>query len=87
MLQAVILSKGDNLRHYLRAQSQGHGTIDRLEERGVERGFARQSSLKALAIVNQTSINWNCFRGNVLRNRGGAHVGFFRAHRYHLEQN
>jgi len=30
-----------SLRHYLRAQSQGHHTIDRLEERGVERGSAR----------------------------------------------
>ena len=29
------------LRHYLRAQSQGHHTIDHLEERGVERGSAR----------------------------------------------
>ena len=28
-----------SLRHYLRAQSQGHHTIDRLEKRGVERGF------------------------------------------------
>jgi len=25
-----------SFRHYLRAQSQGHHTIDRLEERGVE---------------------------------------------------
>ena len=43
-----------NLRHYLRAQSQGHHTIDRLEERGVERGSARRFSLKAQerAIVN-----------------------------------
>ena len=32
-----------SLRHYLRAQSQGHHTIDRLEERGVERGSARRS--------------------------------------------
>ena len=46
------------LRHYLRAQSQGHRTIDRLEERGVERGNARRSSLKGRerAIVNQTNI-------------------------------
>ena len=29
-----------SLRHYLRAQSQGHHTVDRLEERGVERGSA-----------------------------------------------
>ena len=30
-----------SLRHYMREQSQGHHTIDRLEERGVERGSAR----------------------------------------------
>ena len=34
------------LRHYLRAQSQGRHTIGRLQERGVERGSARRSSLK-----------------------------------------
>ena len=47
-----------NLRHYLRAQSQRHHTIDRLEERGVERGSAGQSSSKGRgrAIVNQTKI-------------------------------
>jgi hypothetical protein len=47
-----------SLRHYLRAQSQGHHTIDRLEERGVERGSAQRSSLRGRerAIVNQTNI-------------------------------
>ena len=30
-----------SLRHYLRAQCRGYHTIDRLEERGVERGSAR----------------------------------------------
>ena len=47
-----------NLRHYLRAQSQGHHTIDRLEETGVERGSARRTSLKgrARAIVNQMKL-------------------------------
>ena len=37
---------------------EGHHTIDRLEERGVERGSARRSSLKGRerAIVNQTNI-------------------------------
>ena len=47
-----------SLRHYLRAQSQGHLTIDRLEERGVERGSARRASLKGRerAIVSQTNI-------------------------------
>ena len=40
------------------AQSQGHQTIDRLEERGVERGSAQRSSLRERerAIVNQTNI-------------------------------
>ena len=47
-----------SLRHYLRAQSQGHHVIDRLEERSVERGSARRSSLKERerAIVSQTNI-------------------------------
>ena len=47
-----------SLRHHLRAQSQGHHAIDRLEERGVERGSARRSSLKGRerVIVNQTNI-------------------------------
>ena len=46
------------LRHYLRAQSLRHHTIDRLEEADVERGSARRSSLKGQdrAIVNQTNI-------------------------------
>ena len=29
-----------SLRHYMRAQSQGHHTVDCLEGRGVERGSA-----------------------------------------------
>ena len=48
-----------SLRRYMRAQSQGrHHTIDRLEERGVERGSARRSSFKGRgrAIVSQTNI-------------------------------
>ena len=35
-----------SLRHYLRAQSQGHHTINRLQETGVERGSASRSSLE-----------------------------------------
>ena len=35
-----------SLRHYLRAESQGHHTNERLEEKGVGRGSGRQSSLK-----------------------------------------
>ena len=46
-----------SLRHYLRAQSQGRHTIDRLEERGMERRSARRSSLKERewAVVCQTN--------------------------------
>ena len=48
-----------SLRHCLRAQSQGHHTIDRLEERGMERESAtRRFALKERerAIVNQKNI-------------------------------
>ena len=46
-----------SFRHYLRALSQGHHTIDRLEERGVETESARGSSSKGRerAIVSQTN--------------------------------
>ena len=60
-----------SLRHYLPAQSQRHHTIDRLEERGFERGSARQSSLKGRkrVIVNQTNIGTvsNAPLGKLLR--------------------
>ena len=60
-----------SLRNYLRAQSQGHYPIDRLEE--------RQSSSKGRerAIVNQTNIRTisKATFGKTER-RGGAHMGF-----------
>ena len=73
------------LRHYLRSQSRKH-TIDRRKDRGVERGSARQYSLKGRerVIVNQTNI------GNVskatklwgnLWETGWSVYGLFRAHR------
>ena len=47
-----------SLRHYLREQNEGHHIIDRLEERGVERGSARRSSLKGRerATGSQTNV-------------------------------
>ena len=50
MLRSLIL--------YILEQSRGHHTTDCLEERGVERGSARRSSLKGreTAIVSQTNI-------------------------------
>ena len=55
-----------SLRHHLWAQSQGHHTIDRLEERGVERGSARRSSLKGTREGHrQPDEHWNCFKSNV----------------------
>ena len=69
-----------SLRHYLRAQSQGHHTTDRLEERGVERGSARRSSLKGRerAIVNLTNIGTvsKATLGDTSERRSGAHMGF-----------
>ena len=55
-----------SLRHYLQVQSQGRHTIDRLEERGVERGSARRSSLKGRDEGHrQSDEHSNCFKGNV----------------------
>ena len=47
-----------SLRHYLGAQSRGRHITDLLEERGVERGSARRSSLKGreTAVVKHTNI-------------------------------
>ena len=62
-----------SLRHYQRAQSERHHTIDRLEERGVERGSARRSSLKGRerAIISQTNIGTvsKATLGKLLRDR------------------
>ena len=68
-----------SLRHYMWAQSQEHLTIDRLEERGVERGSARRSSLKGRerVTVSQTNIG-TCFKssvGETAERRDGAHMG------------
>ena len=68
-----------SLRHYLRAQNGGHDTVDRLEERGVERGSARWSSLDRgeRGIVKQTNIGTGSKTtlGKLLRD-GWVHIGF-----------
>ena len=68
-----------SLRHYLRAQSQGHDTIDRLEERGVERESAKRSSLKGTREGHrQSDEHWNRFKGDVgeTSERNFANTGF-----------
>ena len=62
-----------SLRHYLRAQCQGHYTIDRLEERGVERGSARRFSLKGRERENhrQSDEHWNFFKATLGKLRDG----------------
>ena len=62
-----------SLRHYLQAQSQGHHTIDCLEERSIERASAWRFSFKGWrrAIVNQTNIESisKAILGKLLRDR------------------
>jgi len=60
-----------SLRCYLQAQSQGHHTIDRLEEKGLERGHTRQPFLKGRerAIVSQMNIGTVSMLGKCLRDR------------------
>ena len=60
-------------------QSQGHHTIDRLEERGVKRGSAWWSSLKLQKGHHQSDQYWHCFKDNMVKTperQGGAHIGF-----------
>ena len=67
-----------SLRHYLRAQSQGNHTIDRLEERGVERGFFDDLPWRTRSRHRQSDEHRNYFKGNVgvtSEIRGGAHMG------------
>ena len=77
-------------RQYLRAQSQVHHTIGRPEERGVEKGSVRRSSLKGRerAIVNQMNIATvsKAKLGKRLRD-GMKRIWDFRAHRCHLGLN
>ena len=83
------------LRHCLRAQSQGHHAIDRLEERGMERGSARRSSVKGreTAIVNQTNIGTVSLATLRKLPRDGVEricflfLFFPNAYRYHLDLN
>ena len=75
-----------SLRHYLRAQSQGHHTINHLDERGVERGNTQRSSLRGheSAFINQTNIGTvsRATLGKLLRNGVERIYGLSRAHRY-----
>ena len=73
-----------SLRLYLWAQSQGHHTIDRLEERGVERGSARRSSLKGRERPSSIRPVSKAPLGKRPRD-GVERIWVFRAHRYHLE--
>ena len=78
-----------SLRHYLRVQSQGHHTIDRLEERGMKRGSAKRSSPKGLerAIVNQTNTGTvsKATLEQLLTDGVAERIWVFQAHRYCLE--
>ena len=61
LISGLLLGRSEmlrSLRHYLQAQSQGHHTINFLEERGPARGSAGRSYLKGRVrtIVNQTNI-------------------------------
>ena len=71
------------LGHYLRAQSQGHHTIDGLEERGIERGSAQRSSLRGQDRLikghRQSARHMICLKGNTGETPErpcGAHMGF-----------
>ena len=82
LLQQLASQKMRSLKHYLWATSQGHHTIDHLEERCVERGSTIQSSLTGWKRATVSHINigtvskmWHC---------GNFWDGLFWAHKYHF---
>ena len=90
LTSGLLLGRSEVLRsfrHYPRAQSHGHHTMDRLEERGVERGSASRSFLKGRerVIVNQTNIGTvsKATLGKLLRDG----VERILMDRFHLELN
>ena len=94
LISGLLLGRSEvlrSLRHYLHAESQGHHTINPLEERGVERGSARRSSLKVRERVHrQSDEHWNRFKGDIgetSERRGGAHIGFSERIDTNLELN
>ena len=92
LTDSSLLGRSEVLRHYLWAQSQGHHTIDCLEERGAERTSVRQSSLKGCDEKEPLSIRYTLepFQrqhwGNFWET-GWSTYGLFWVHRYHLELN
>ena len=80
LTSGLLLTRSEmlrSLRHYLRAQSQGHHTIDRLEERGVDmQTFFLERTRKG---HGQSGEHWNLFKGDTRETserRDGAHMGF-----------
>ena len=68
-----------SLRHYLRAQSQGHHTIDRVEERRGKRMRSMVFFERTRGGHRQSEEHRNCFKGNIgetSEKRGGAHMDF-----------
>ena len=67
------------LRNFLNTDKPDHHSIDRLDERGVEKGSGRHSTLQGRerSVFNQAN-NWHCFEGNLgetAERRGGASMG------------
>ena len=75
---------------YMAAQSQRHHTIDRLEDRGVERGARRFcwcfiEKARGPSSVRRTLELFQRQRWGNFLETGWSVYGHFRAHRYHLE--
>ena len=67
------------LRNFLSTDKPEHHSIDRLKERGVEKGSGRHSTLQGRerSVFNQTNIG-TVFEGNLgetAKRRGGARMG------------
>ena len=73
--RAEVLS---DFRNFLNMDRPEHHSIDRLKERGMEKGSGRHSTLQGLerSVFNQA--DWHCFEGNLgetAERWSGAHMG------------
>ena len=85
LTSGLLLGRSEVLksfRNYLRAQSQGHYTIDRLEEETIFLERTREGH-------RQSEEHSNHFKGDVWENweTGWSAYGLFRTRRYHIELN
>ena len=81
VLKGLQLGRADvlrGLRNFLNMDRPEHHSIDRLKERGVEKGSGRHSTLQGRERSVKPGKYWHCFEGNLgetVERQGEARMG------------